>query len=92
MVAVVHVGVREVFRPAARVAHLWPGWGSPRRHACLPACLPRDACFSRAARAPAGPTAPARRMHHAIPTGEGECQPRARQSSWAHLFLPLLSP
>ena len=29
MVAVVHVGVREVFRPAARVAHLWPGLGIP---------------------------------------------------------------
>jgi len=46
VVAVVHVGVREVFRPAARVAHLWPGLGIPAE-----ARLPAAGCV-RASLAP----------------------------------------
>lgn len=93
VVAVVHVGVREVFRPAARVAHslAWPGlaWGSPRRHS---SCLPAAGCvlllLCRAVRdvhLRAGPTA--RRMHHATPAGGSAGRPRARRSSWAHFLF-----
>ena len=84
MVAVVHVGVREVFRPAARVAHLWPGLGIPAETR-----LPAAGCVRASlvpCRATAGPTL--RRMHHATPPGE----PTACTPKFVGSLLFLLSP